>query len=535
MFKSFVKFVVVFLLLFHSTQIIKADTPLPGFGSGRAGTLSPQASAYEYTNLKQRVTLWSDGRGDVILDYTVKNHSLSNWGSLTWYFSWPSGSYSKIRAWDKDGPLSVNTQMSGTTIYVTTNFRRNVPIDVSYSYSLAITIEGMAQGSYLNWRANWYTRPGADTKSFTQGVAFPTSSNISSISPLPTSRVNTYLEWSNGAVTADWQLTIDVSYALSTSIGAPLFKQTDLPWAPLLYAFNTVASETIAKWGCFTTSAAMLVEYWAETQQLTFRTNPEMVDNWLKSQKVGVGYDSDNGVVHSGIALYARSHGVMLYWNETISYQNNGALDDYLLTGNPVILGVCMAGSPAGKCPNHFVLATGKTQVDGVDTYTINDPIYGVTTLKEKYAQKYNSIVAYSPSTADIRSLRISAHSPVEFVVIDPLGRKAGLDPTSGQLWNEIPGATYLLENIVANGNRSEGNYRSSKFLEVSVPLDGAYQIQVIGTGTGSYKLNISTGDWRGVTTSEVYTGQAVPGSVDNYDFGYSSVIHQVFLPSVRK
>lgn len=113
------------------------------------------------------------------------------------------------------------------------------------------------------------------------GVTFPSNASFESITPSPTTQNNNYLEWRVVNMTGDWVHDIDVAYVLSDVITVPLFLQKNTvvasppaPWAGETYgnykAGDTV--NTISRWGCKMVSAAMIINYWAEQNQLPFRT-----------------------------------------------------------------------------------------------------------------------------------------------------------------------------------------------------------------------------------------------------------------------
>jgi len=134
-------------------------------------------------------------------------------------------------------------------------------------------------------------------------------------------------------------------------------------------------------------------------------------------------------------------------------------LDNFLLSGNPVVLGVNSDG--------HFVVATGKTiDQNGKETYAINDPLSGKTTL-DKYNNTYSSAKLFSGAPSDKRSLSVSAHSPIEQLITDPKGRRFGYDPVTGNFINEIPDAEYTLQSILANGVGPE-QLPVSKYINIS-------------------------------------------------------------------
>jgi len=74
--------------------------------------------------------------------------------------------------------------------------------------------------------------------------------------------------------------------------------------------------------------------------------------------------------------------------------------------------------------------------------------------------------------------LEIVANSPVRMMVSDSLGHRVGYDPETGSETNEIEGATY------------SGLDSSPQRVTIPDPL-GLYQIDLLGTGDGSYHLEV--------------------------------------------
>jgi len=70
-------------------------------------------------------------------------------------------------------------------------------------------------------------------------------------------------------------------------------------------------------------------------------------------------------------------------------------------------------------------------------------------------------------------------YSPANFYITDPWGRHIGVDPSTGQIVNNIPGAVYT-------GPESE-----PEVITIPDPIDGNYDVQLIGTATGNYSLTM--------------------------------------------
>jgi YVTN family beta-propeller protein len=101
----------------------------------------------------------------------------------------------------------------------------------------------------------------------------------------------------------------------------------------------------------------------------------------------------------------------------------------------------------------------------------------------------------------------LQVFSPVNLYVTDPLGRHAGADPKTGQTIDEIAGVAY-------SGAGTEPQV-------MSIPdMDGSWQVQLVGTGTGSYTFETDTVDPNGpvVTSSNGYTSV---GEVHTYTLTY--------------
>lgn len=78
-------------------------------------------------------------------------------------------------------------------------------------------------------------------------------------------------------------------------------------------------------------------------------------------------------------------------------------------------------------------------------------------------------------------------------MLTDPQGRRLGIDPVTGQYFKEIPKSFYELSALTdqETGLTDE----PSKELTFGEPLDGEYSLEVIGTGSGDYALEVRAMD----------------------------------------
>jgi len=93
---------------------------------------------------------------------------------------------------------------------------------------------------------------------------------------------------------------------------------------------------------------------------------------------------------------------------------------------------------------------------------------------------------------------------PANLCVTDPQGLHVGFDPSTGQAVNEISGAVY-------SGPGSE-----PQVIAIPDPLDGNYEVLLIGTATGNYSVTTEFVALQ-QTITQNYSGEIVEGAVYAY------------------
>jgi hypothetical protein len=93
---------------------------------------------------------------------------------------------------------------------------------------------------------------------------------------------------------------------------------------------------------------------------------------------------------------------------------------------------------------------------------------------------------------------------PIDVMITDPLGRRLGYDPNSGNVWREIPNSV-LAEPGVA-----------PPILMIANPVPGTYSLTASGYGDGPYSLRVDrTGEL--VAPIVVFGEEAAPGDMDEF------------------
>jgi len=175
---------------------------------------------------------------------------------------------------------------------------------------------------------------------------------------------------------------------------------------------------------------------------------------------------------------------------------------------------------------NHAVLAVGWDDGEGknrVPSYLVVDPADAwdpsnpvtppiirslSSTVGADWEDKMQGFVTWKRVTATAKSLEIDAHSPIELLATDPLGRRIGLDVASGRYLAEVPDAGYA-RALFPTGAGAGGEL--PKKLTVLDPIEGLYALKVVGTGEGLFTLIVRGTSHTGEVET-ITTGYAVPG-----------------------
>jgi pimeloyl-ACP methyl ester carboxylesterase len=102
-------------------------------------------------------------------------------------------------------------------------------------------------------------------------------------------------------------------------------------------------------------------------------------------------------------------------------------------------------------------------------------------------------------------------HSPADFVVTAPDGKKLGKDFVNNNITNEIPGAFYT------------GFDTDTEFVTIPNPLDGSYEVKTQGVdGGGEYRLSVHTTNSNQETETS-YVSSIADGESENIEVQYNS------------
>ena len=107
-------------------------------------------------------------------------------------------------------------------------------------------------------------------------------------------------------------------------------------------------------------------------------------------------------------------------------------------------------------------------------------------------------------------------HPPTSLFLLDPRGRRLGVDPATNALYSEIPAVTY-------SGWAESG-------VGLREPAEGRYQLEITGTDASlPYEVAVQAPDQTGKLWTVVRAGRtSEPGAIDRYELVYSKTSARV-------
>jgi parallel beta-helix repeat protein len=291
---------------------------------------------------------------------------------------------------------------------------------------------------------------------------------------------------------------------------------------------DSQSRSTIRRCGCAITSMVMLGRYYGINTGIdNTNVDPGTINAWLTNNS---GYTKKGslrwgksieylGFIENSIKKVRLS---LDYHNATSTFS---IVDNYITSAKPAI-------AYSGRFGHYFVI-DDKLQ----NTYTLKDPRWYNTKKLNDPENLANEIRGYSNyfDTANLFSYleipkKLSASiyfylsSPAELLVTDPQGRKLGNDPILNITYNEIPESSYTQEGLIITSDTPlySSQIHKTKVIYIPTPIDGNYDIQVIGTDTGSYELNTFTYDNQGESHTQTQTGNTQTDLSIDYNLNFT-------------
>ena len=306
-------------------------------------------------------------------------------------------------------------------------------------------------------------------------------------------------------------------------------------WAELDYAQGVAGNygcgSKVKDCGCAITSEVMIMKFHGITLAVDSNdVNPLTFNQWLANNN---GYKSNGEVRWEKIDEYSKDSQTgftRLQYTGPKGFKDITTLNLNLVSLNPVILYEKILVQ--GTTTSHFIVADGKL----TDTYTIKDPAYyntkylkqTVASFVYNYNNNFQGLRLFSTLITPRKGL-ISMYlaSPAEMLFTDPIGRRLGKDPTNNVEYNEIPEGVYYQEGIGNPFPETSVPNEESKNIWIPDPIDGKYDIQIIGTESGSYTLDTLIYDQTGQSKDVTQEGNTSLNNIQNFELDYSATTIQ--------
>jgi len=192
-------------------------------------------------------------------------------------------------------------------------------------------------------------------------------------------------------------------------------------------------------------------------------------------------------------------------------------LSQILADNYPVIVGVNLN---AAGVPTHYVLVTGYHN----GQYLINDPGDANATTLAYYTNNFETRGYVAAEAGDVSGLDLTSGNAASILVVDPLGRRTGFEPSSGRVLQEIPQSVHFLDTLVNNNLTCASGPDTAHQVEIPQPMLGIYQIYLSGSNAGTYQLGLRSFSQTGTSASPLtLSGSRTPNTLNEFQVIVSS------------
>lgn|GEM_PF-6767898 len=180
-----------------------------------------------------------------------------------------------------------------------------------------------------------------------------------------------------------------------------------------------------------------------------------------------------------------------------------------------------------GGVRSHVITVAGWDAVK--QQFLVYDPaqpdIGRARTVEEAFAITYDEFLSAAKETRFIEPVSadgkwfgvIDDPEPIEFVLIDPLGRRTGYR-TDESSYNEAPFDGYVRSDALSDPAGQTPEDVARKMVYQRDPVDGVYGLEVIGTGDGEYAFSTWTATGGQNTFGERISGSITTGKRVRYE-----------------
>lgn len=220
-------------------------------------------------------------------------------------------------------------------------------------------------------------------------------------------------------------------------------------------------------------------------------TSPSEFNTWLRELVPDISDPTgqlqiQRGFTDHGLVLSDRVRPFAATKGRYVSYVGSANtaplpdLDPYICANGPQVMQVS---------DHHYVTVVGRVG----ETLIVNDPDGGANgvTIPASYSSVgMRFFTGPEVVFSDTSVLLLEMGSPATMLLTDPLGRRLGEDPETGNAFREIPLGNFGTDGLRNNDTKSPGP--GFGIVELLQPPVGDYELRVTGTGVGTYDLLIT-------------------------------------------
>lgn len=301
---------------------------------------------------------------------------------------------------------------------------------------------------------------------------------------------------------------------IEDGLDVPYFSQRDPLWgadeydSASNYTWGT-PNASMERWGCATTSMAMLMNFHGFTMMPDGITplTPQTLNNWLKDEDDG--YVGEGQINWSAATRLSKEIADLNPGMKKLEYvwhdYNVDKLKTELDEEKPAIL----------RVPEHFVVAKAFAN----ETFNINDPYWEDRTTLASYEETYDNMRLFQPSNTDLSYFLMTSDPELQIVLKDASGSAVSLQNFD--------------EGGIADPTTPSVKQPSVQMNQLPKPESGEYTIELSRGTVGEFKFELFVYDQDANPTIFKKSGEVGPEPIIitlNFDKTGESVIEEVVV-----
>lgn len=162
----------------------------------------------------------------------------------------------------------------------------------------------------------------------------------------------------------------------------------------------------------------------------------------------------------------------------------------------------------------------------------IADPGQANASTLTNYGNQFETRGYVNNSSGNLGGFDLSVADTAELLVVDPLGRVTGSDPSWGGILEQIPQSAHFSDCLEANDATGAPGTNTARQVAIFQPPQGVYQVFLLGANAGSYQLSARAFSPTGAAETPLsFSGTRSSNAIVAFQFklGGSTIASQTF------